>query len=119
MNNVTIYHNPLCGTSRKTLELLRNAGIEPTVIEYLKEPYTRERFIQLLQQMATTPRALLRNKETLYESLDLSRADLTDETLIDVMIANPILINRPIVVTPLGARLCRPAEMVLEIVQKK
>jgi arsenate reductase len=112
---VTIYHNPACGTSRNTLALIRNAGVEPSVIEYLKTPPHRTILKDLLQQMAMRPRELLREKGTPYAELDLGADHWTDEQLIDQMLAHPILINRPIVVTPWGVRLCRPSETVLDI----
>jgi len=112
---VTIYHNPACGTSRNTLALIRQNGIEPEIIEYLKTPPSRERLKELLAAMGIGPRALLRKKGTPYEDLGLGDAKWTDDQLIDFMIAHPILIERPIAVTPKGARLCRPAETVLEI----
>jgi arsenate reductase len=115
MANVTIYHNPDCGTSRNTLALIRNAGIEPTIIEYLKTPPSRETLVSLIDRMGTRARALLREKGTPYHELALGRADLTDDELVDAMIEHPILINRPIVMTPLGVRLCRPSEAVLDI----
>lgn len=112
---VTIYHNPDCGTSRNTLALIRNAGIEPTVIEYLKTPPDRGKLLDLLERMHVRPRAVLREKGTPYADLGLGSPLLTDEQLIDVMLAHPILINRPIVVTPWVVRLCRPSEAVLDI----
>ena len=112
---VTIYHNPACGTSRNTLALIRNAGIEPTVIEYLKTPPDRPTLVDLLQRMHMRPRELLREKGTPYAELGLQSEHWTDEQLVDQMLAHPILINRPIVVTPWGAKLCRPSEAVLEI----
>ena len=112
---ITIYHNPSCGTSRNTLALIRNAGIEPTVIEYLKAPPDRSTLESLIGQMGIRPRDLLRQKGTLYEELGLQGDQWTDSQLIDQMLAHPILINRPIVVTPWGAKLCRPSEMVLDI----
>ena len=114
-DTVTIYHNPECGTSRNTLALIRNAGIEPRVIEYLKTPPDRETLLGLLQRMNAGPRAILREKGTPYADLGLGSPDLTDEQLIEAMLAHPILINRPIVVTPLGVKLCRPSETVLGI----
>jgi arsenate reductase (glutaredoxin) len=114
---VTIYHNPACGTSRNTLALIRNAGIGPTVIEYLKTPPDRATLEDLLKRMGMRPRALLRDKGTLYAELDLGADHWTDEQLIDQMLAHPILINRPIVVTPWGVRLCRPAETVLNLLK--
>jgi len=112
---VTIYHNPACGTSRNTLALIRNSGEEPEVIEYLKTPPTREVLADLIQRMGIPVRDVLRQKGTPYEELGLSDASLTDDQLLDAMMAHPILINRPIVVTPLGVRLCRPSEAVLDI----
>jgi len=114
---VTIYHNPACGTSRNTLALIRNAGIEPTVSEYLKTPPDRATLEDLLQRMGMRPRALLRDKGALYAELDLGADHWTDEQLIDQMLAHPILINRPIVVTPWGVRLCRPAETLLSLLK--
>jgi arsenate reductase len=115
MADVTIYHNPECGTSRNTLALIRNAGIEPTIIEYLKTPPSRATLVSLIDRMEIPVRALLREKGTPYHELGLGKADLTDEQLIDAMMAHPILINRPVVVTPLGVKLCRPSEAVLDI----
>lgn len=112
---VTIYHNPECGTSRNTLAMIRQSGTEPTIIEYLKTPPSRERLVELLQTMNIPPRSLLRQKGTPYEELGLGNLQLDDEALIDAMIAHPILINRPIVVGPKGTRLCRPSELVLDI----
>jgi arsenate reductase (glutaredoxin) len=112
---VTIYHNPACGTSRNTLALIRNAGVEPTVIEYLKTPPDRATLRDLLQKMGLKPRALLREKGTPYAELGLSAPHWTDDELFDQMLAHPILINRPIVVTPWGVKLCRPSEAVLDI----
>jgi arsenate reductase len=112
---VTIYHNPDCGTSRNTLALIRNAGVEPTVIEYLKTPPDRTTLESLLHDMGIAPRALLREKGTPYAELGLGADHWTDDELIDQMLAHPILINRPIVVTPWGVKLCRPSEAVLEI----
>ncbi len=112
---VTIYHNPKCGTSRNTLALIRNAGVEPTVIEYLKTPPDRATLVGLLERMQTGPRALLREKEPIYRELGLDAARWTDDQLIDQMLAHPILINRPLVVTPNGVKLCRPSELVLDI----
>ncbi len=113
--SVTIYHNPACGTSRNTLAMIRASGEEPTIIEYLKTPPSRETLIGLLSDMGLAPRDLLRRKGTPYDELDLDNPKWTDDELIDVMLAHPILINRPIVVTPLGTRLCRPSESVLAI----
>ena len=112
---VTIYHNPACGTSRNTLALIRNAGIEPTIIEYLKTPLTRPVLLGLLARMKGSPRDILREKGTPYAELGLAAPDLSDEQLVDAMLAHPILINRPIVVTPWGVKLCRPSEAVLDI----
>jgi arsenate reductase (glutaredoxin) len=112
---VTIYHNPACGTSRNTLAMIRASGEEPRVIEYLKDPPTREELVRLLAAMKMRPRALLRERGTPYADLGLADATWTDDELIDFMIAHPILINRPIVVTEKGVRLCRPSETVLEI----
>jgi arsenate reductase len=115
MPDVTIYHNPSCGTSRNTLALIRHAGIEPAIVEYLKNPPSRETLRQLIAAMAISVRALLREKGTQYAELKLDDANLSDEDLLDAMLRDPILINRPIVVTPLGTMLCRPSEAVLEI----
>jgi arsenate reductase len=112
---VTIYHNAACGTSRNTLALIRDAGIEPTVIEYLKTPPDRATLKDLLERMGVRPRDLLREKGTPYVELGLGADHWTDEQLIDQMLAHPILINRPIVATPWGVRLCRPSETVLDI----
>jgi arsenate reductase len=112
---VTIYHNPACGTSRNALALIRNAGVEPTVIEYLKTPPDRATLAALIQRLGLRPRDLLREKGTPYAELGLGADHFTDAQLIDLMLAHPILINRPIVVTPWGARLCRPSETVLDI----
>ena len=112
---VTIYHNPDCGTSRNTLALIRNAGVEPTIIEYLKNPPDRATLESLLKRMNMRPRALLREKGTPYAELGLANEALSDDALIDAMMAHPILINRPIVVTPWGVKLCRPSETVLDI----
>lgn len=115
MSGITIYHNPRCGTSRNTLALIRNTGVEPEIIEYLLTPPSRETLLALAAQMATPVRALLRAKEKLYDELQLGNPALDDGALIDAMLAHPILMNRPIVVTPLGTRLCRPSELVLDI----
>ncbi len=112
---VTIYHNPACGTSRNVLALIRNSGEEPTVVEYLKTPPSREQLAELVRRMDIPVRDLLRRKGTPYDELGLDNPDLTDDQLLDAMMAHPILINRPIVVTPLGVRLCRPSEAVLDI----
>jgi arsenate reductase len=113
--SVTIYHNPNCGTSRNTLAMIRQSGIEPTVIEYLKTPPSRERLKELISAMGIPVRALLRKKGTPYKELGLDDPKWTDEQLIDQMLARPILSNRPIVVTPKGVKLCRPSETVLDI----
>ncbi|TEA79291.1 arsenate reductase (glutaredoxin) [Allopusillimonas ginsengisoli] len=115
MNNITIYHNPNCGTSRNTLGLIRNAGIEPTVIEYLKTPPSRDALADLIQRAGLTVRQALREKGTPYMELGLNSTALTDAQLLDAVQEHPILMNRPFVVTPLGVRLCRPSEMVLDI----
>jgi len=112
---VTIYHNPKCGTSRNTLAMIRQSGEEPVVIEYLKNPPTRERLKELIAAMGIPARALLREKGTPYAELGLGDPEWTDEELIDFMMAHPILINRPIVETPKGVRLCRPSEKVLDL----
>jgi len=112
---VTIYHNPNCGTSRNTLALIRNAGVEPTVIEYLKTPPDRATLESLIQRMGIRVRDLIRQKGTPYGELGLDKDHWTDAQLIDQMLAHPILINRPIVVTPWGVKLCRPSEAVLDI----
>lgn len=115
MSAITIYHNPDCGTSRNVLGLIRNSGEEPTVIEYLKTPPDRATLTALIAAMGTPVRALLREKGTPYAELGLDDPALDDARLIDAMLAHPILINRPIVVTPLGTRLCRPSEAVLAL----
>jgi len=112
---ITIYHNPDCGTSRNTLGLIRNSGVEPRIIEYLKTPPSRDELVALIAAMAITPRQLLREKGTPFHELVLGDPKLSDDQLIDAMIAHPILMNRPIVVTPLGTKLCRPSEVVLDI----
>lgn len=112
----TIYHNPKCGTSRNTLAILRHAGIEPTVIEYLNTPPDRVTLLRLLVDAGLTPREAARQKETLFGELGLNDPSVSDEAVIDAMLANPILINRPFVVTDRGTRLCRPSEVVLEII---
>jgi arsenate reductase len=113
--DVIIYHNPDCGTSRNTLAMIRNAGIEPHVIEYLKTPPSRAMLEQLIDRAELTPRALLREKGTPFAELGLGDESLPDAALIDAMMAHPILINRPLVVSPLGVRLCRPSQVVLDI----
>ncbi|MES2362515.1 MAG: arsenate reductase (glutaredoxin) [Pseudomonadota bacterium] len=115
MSGITIYHNPKCGTSRNVLALIRNTGVEPEIIEYLKTPPTREKLQELVAQMAVPVQEVIRQKEAVYKELGLDGPMLTDEALIDAMLAHPILINRPIVVTPLATRLCRPSESVLDI----
>lgn len=117
MNKVTIYHNPACGTSRNTLAMIRASGVEPEVIEYLKTPPDREKLCALIAAMQIKPKQLLREKGTPYHDLGLADASLSDEVIIEAMLAHPILINRPIVVTNQGARLCRPSEVVLEILE--
>lgn len=112
---VTIYHNPACGTSRNVLALIRESGEEPVVIEYLKNPPTRAELVGLISRMGISVRDLLRRKGTPYDALGLDDPVLTDDQLIDAMMADPILINRPLVVTPLGVKLCRPSETVREI----
>ena len=115
MSNITIYHNPACGTSRNTLALIRNSGESPTVIEYLKTPPDRATLVQLIQAMGISVHEVLRQKGTPYDELGLGEEKWTDEQLIDFMLQHPILINRPIVVTPIATRLCRPSEAVLDI----
>jgi arsenate reductase len=115
MNTVTIFHNPQCGTSRNTLALIRNAGIEPQVVLYLQTPPTRAELVQLIADCGLSVRAVLRSKGDVYDALQLDAPTLSDDALLDAMVAHPILINRPIVVTPLGTRLCRPSELVIDI----
>ena len=115
MSGITIYHNPSCGTSRNVLALIRNTGVEPEVIEYLKTPPSREKLLELILQMAIPVRELLRRKGTPYDELGLDEATLSDDALLDAIVAHPILMNRPVVVTPLATRLCRPSEAVLDI----
>ncbi|ATY78246.1 glutaredoxin-dependent arsenate reductase [Aeromonas veronii] len=115
MSAITIYHNPECGTSRNTLELIRNSGVEPTVIHYLETPPSRDQLVALIAAMAMPVRDLLRKNVPPYEALGLAEDRFSDDELIDAMLAHPILINRPIVVTPLGTKLCRPSEVVLDI----
>ncbi|HAS0832363.1 TPA: glutaredoxin-dependent arsenate reductase [Enterobacter cloacae] len=115
MTNITIYHNPACGTSRNTLEMIRNSGTEPEIILYLENPPSRDELIKLLADMGISVRALLRTNVEPYEQLGLAEETFTDDQLIGFMLQHPILINRPIVVTPLGTRLCRPSEVVLDI----
>jgi arsenate reductase len=115
MTDITIYHNPKCGTSRNTLALIRNTGAEPRVVHYLETPPSRAELVALIAATDKPVRDLMRAKETLYQELDLASPSRTDDELIDAMLAHPILINRPIVVTPWGTRLCRPSELVLDI----
>ena len=115
MSNITIYHNPACGTSRNTLEMIRNSGNEPTIIYYLDTPPTRDELIKLISDMGISVRALLRKNVEPYEKLGLDDDKFSDVQLLDFMLQHPILINRPVVVTPLGTRLCRPSEAVLDI----
>ncbi|MBI0426778.1 arsenate reductase (glutaredoxin) [Psychrobacter sp. NG27] len=110
-----IFHNPKCGTSRNTLAIIKASGEEPEVVEYLKNPPTRDRLVELLAQMQISPRELLRSKEAINDELGLDNSELSDDQIIDAMIAHPILINRPIVVTDKGAALCRPSERVFEL----
>jgi arsenate reductase len=119
MSVITIYHNPNCGTSRNTLAMIRNAGIEPEVILYLETPPTRETLREILRRSDMNPRELMRSKEAIYTTLQLDDPKWSDEQLINHMLANPILINRPIVVTELGTRLCRPSELVLDLLSQK
>ncbi len=113
--DVTIYHNPACGTSRNTLAMIRNAGIEPTIVEYLKTPPSRAELTRMITDAGLTVRQAIREKGTPYAELGLDDPALSDESLVDAMLENPILINRPFVVTPLGTRLARPSELVLDI----
>ncbi|MEY7147711.1 glutaredoxin-dependent arsenate reductase [Enterobacter cloacae] len=115
MTNITIYHNPACGTSRNTLEMIRNSGTEPEIILYLENPPSRDELIKLIADMGISVRALLRTNVEPYEQLGLAEDTFTDDQLIGFMLQHPILINRPIVVTPLGTCLCRPSELVLDI----
>ncbi len=113
--DIVIYHNPECGTSRNTLGLIRNAGIEPHIVEYLKAPPARALLVELIDRAGMTPRELLREKGTPYAEFGLGDTALSDDALVDAMMAHPILINRPLVVTPLGVKLCRPSEAVLDL----
>ncbi|MBW3167361.1 arsenate reductase (glutaredoxin) [Qipengyuania flava] len=115
MTDIVIYHNPDCGTSRNTLAMIRNSGIEPHVVEYLKTPPSRTMLEQLIERAGISPRALLRQKGTPYAELGLDDDSLTDAALVDAMMAHPVLINRPLVVSPLGVKLCRPSEAVLDL----
>jgi arsenate reductase len=117
--SVTIYHNPACGTSRNTLAMIRQSGEEPEVIEYLKNPPSRVRLVKLIEAMAIPVRGLLREKGTPYAELGLADPKWSDDQLIDFMVAHPILINRPIVVTPKGIKLCRPSEAVLDLLDNR
>ena len=116
--SVTIYHNPSCGTSRNTLAMIRQSGVEPEIIEYLKNPPARARLVELIKEMGIPVRALLREKGTPYAELGLADPKWSDEQLLDFMLAHPILINRPIVVTPKGTKLCRPSEAVLDLLDQ-
>lgn len=115
MTDITIYHNPACGTSRNTLAFIRNSGVEPLVILYLETPPTRDELQKLIADMGISVRELLRKNTEPYEQLGLAEDKFSDDELLDAMLAHPILINRPVVVTPLGTKLCRPSEGVLEI----
>lgn len=115
MTDIVIYHNPACGTSRNVLELIRNSGVEPHVIEYQKTPPSRAMLVDLIERAGITPRQLLREKGTPYAELGLDDETIGNDALVDAMMDHPILINRPLVVTPLGVRLCRPSEAVLDI----
>jgi arsenate reductase (glutaredoxin) len=115
MDNITIFHNPACGTSRNVLALIRNSGVEPEVVEYLKTPPGRDTLARLIADMGMPVRQLLRQKGSPYDDLHLGAVHWTDEQLIDFMVQHPILMNRPVVVSPLGTRLCRPSETVLDL----
>ena len=114
---VTIYHNPECGTSRNTLAMIRQSGVEPTVIEYLKTPPSRERIVELVAAAGMTLRQAIRQKDTPYETLGLGDTGLSDDALLDAIGEHPVLLNRPFVETPIGTRLCRPSELVLDILE--
>lgn len=114
---VTIYHNPECGTSRNTLAMIRQSGVEPTVIEYLRNPPSRERIVELVSAAGITLRQAIRQKDTPYEALGLGDTSLTDDALLDAIGQHPVLLNRPFVETPIGTRLCRPSEAVLDILE--
>ena len=116
MSDITIYHNPRCGTSRNTLAMIRNSGEEPVVIEYLKTPPSREKLVELIAAAGLGVRGIMRAKEALFTELGLGDPAKTDEALIDAMMAHPVLINRPLVVSPLGVKLCRPSEAVLDLI---
>lgn len=118
MKPITIYHNPICGTSRNALAMIRASGVEPVIIEYLKTPPSRTKLLQLIASMGITPRQLLRQKGTPYDELGLGDEGLSDGVIIDAMMHHPILINRPIVESAKGVRLCRPSELVLELLDK-
>ncbi len=113
--DIVVYHNPACGTSRNTIGLIRNAGIEPHIVDYIETPPSRELLIDLIGRAGITPRDLLREKGTPYAALGLGDTTLSDDALVDAMMAHPILINRPLVVSPLGVKLCRPSEAVLDL----
>jgi arsenate reductase len=113
--DIVIYHNPECGTSRNTLAMIRNAGIEPHIVEYLKTPPSRALLVELIDRAGITPRDLLREKGTPYAELGLGDTSLSDDVLVDAMMAHPVLINRPLVVSPVGVKLCRPSEAVLDL----
>ena len=115
MSHITIYHNPACGTSRNTLALIRNSGVEPEIILYLETPPSREKLVSLIADMGIPVRALLRTNVEPYHDLNLAEGSFTEEQIIDAMMDHPILINRPVVVTSLGTQLCRPSEIVLDI----
>ena len=117
--DIVIYHNPECGTSRNALAMIRNAGIEPHVVEYLKTPPSRALLVELIERAGISPRELLREKGTPYAELGLGDTTLSDEALVDAMMAHPILINRPLVVSPLGVKLCRPSEAVLDLLPSR
>lgn len=117
--DIVIYHNPECGTSRNALAMIRNAGIEPHVVEYLKTPPSRAMLVELIERAGISPRDLLREKGTPYAELGLGDTSLSDEALVDAMMAHPILINRPLVVSPLGVKLCRPSEAVLDLLPSR
>jgi len=115
MSDITIFHNPACGTSRNVLAMIRNSGVEPTIVNYLKTPPGRAKLVDLVAAMGITVRDLLRRKGTPYDELNLDNPSWTDDQLLDFIVAHPILMHRPIVVTALGTRLCRPSEAVLDI----
>ena len=115
MTDTTIFHNPACGTSRNVLALIRNSGVEPTIVEYLKTPLDHDQLVALITRLGVPVRAVLRRKGTPYDALGLDNPALSDDALIAALVAHPILLERPIVITPLGARLCRPSEGVLDI----